>query len=183
MSWQRIAVVGPSGAGKTTLARALAARLDLPHVELDAIYHQRDWTALPTAEFRARVTAAVDQERWVIDGNYQAQLHDLVLTHADTVVWLRMPRRLVMRQVVTRTTQRVVRRQRLWNGNRESVRNVFSLDPERSIVVWAWAKHSKDVERYEALRAVATPAQRWIVLRSRRDVRRLLRHTTWNSMR
>ncbi len=169
---QRIAVVGPTASGKTTLAQTLAARLDLPHVELDAIYHQPGWTPLPTNEFRARVAEAVSQERWVIDGNYQSELQDLVLARADTVLWLGMPRRLVMRQVLRRTTKRVLSRERLWNGNRESLRNALSLDPERSIVAWAWRKHGKDVERYDALRAAAGPAQQWLVLRSRDEVRR-----------
>jgi adenylate kinase family enzyme len=169
---QRIAVIGPTAAGKTTLARALAARLDFPHVELDAIYHQPGWTPLPTNEFRAQVAEVVSQSRWVIDGNYQSELQDLVLARADTVVWLRMPRRLVMRQVLRRTTKRVLSREHLWNGNRESLRNAVSLDPERSIVAWAWRKHGKDVERYDALRAAAGPAQQWLVLRSRGEVRR-----------
>ena len=33
----RIVVVGTSGAGKTTLARRIAAQLQLPHIELNAI--------------------------------------------------------------------------------------------------------------------------------------------------
>jgi shikimate kinase len=40
-------MVGTSGSGKTTVARALAARLDIPFVELDAIYNQRGWMELP----------------------------------------------------------------------------------------------------------------------------------------
>jgi len=43
---RRVSVVGVSGSGKTTVARALAARLGVPHVELDAIYHQPGWTGL-----------------------------------------------------------------------------------------------------------------------------------------
>jgi GTPase SAR1 family protein len=39
----RIVVVGTSGAGKTTLARRIAAQLQLPHIELDAINWQSEW--------------------------------------------------------------------------------------------------------------------------------------------
>jgi adenylate kinase family enzyme len=39
----RIAVVGTSGAGKTTLSARLASRLDCPHVELDAFQHGPNW--------------------------------------------------------------------------------------------------------------------------------------------
>ncbi|MBT8194426.1 MAG: AAA family ATPase [Acidimicrobiia bacterium] len=37
---ERIAVVGPPGSGKTTVARELADRLHLPHIELDSIFHR-----------------------------------------------------------------------------------------------------------------------------------------------
>jgi adenylate kinase family enzyme len=83
----RFSVIGTSGSGKTTLGRALAARLQIPHVELDSIFHQANWVPLSDAEFRARVAALVDGECWVIDGNY-AVVRDLVWDRATTVVWL-----------------------------------------------------------------------------------------------
>jgi len=52
---KRVSVVGNSGSGKTTLAAQLARRLAAPHLELDAVFHQRDWQPLPVEEFRARV--------------------------------------------------------------------------------------------------------------------------------
>ncbi|MCW2671765.1 MAG: hypothetical protein JWP14_354, partial [Frankiales bacterium] len=33
-------VSGNSGAGKTTLSRELARRLDVPHIELDGLFHR-----------------------------------------------------------------------------------------------------------------------------------------------
>ena len=55
----RIVVVGTSGAGKTTLARRIAAQLQLPHIELDAINWQSEWRDLTRhdpEEFVRRVT-------------------------------------------------------------------------------------------------------------------------------
>ena len=45
--------------------------------------------------------AAVTGERWVIDGNYTSQVKDLVWARADTVVWLDLPRRTVMRRIIS----------------------------------------------------------------------------------
>jgi adenylate kinase family enzyme len=56
---ERIHVVGSSGAGKTTLARELASRRGLTHVELDAIHWQPNWTSRPTDELRIAVAAAL----------------------------------------------------------------------------------------------------------------------------
>ena len=170
---RRVAIVGSSGAGKSTLARILADRLGSPRLELDAIYHQSGWTPLPQPEFRARVHEFAGHDAWVIDGNY-SHVRDLVLARADTVIWLRLPRRVVMRQVLRRTSARLFRRRELWNGNRESLRNVLSLDPERSIVAWAWKMHGKYDEDYAAVVAQAPAGQQWVVLRSRRQVRAFL---------
>jgi len=73
---RRFVVVGSSsGAGKTTFARALAARLALPHIELDALHWQQTGWELPEREvFRERVDRATSAEAWVLDGNYSAHL-------------------------------------------------------------------------------------------------------------
>jgi adenylate kinase family enzyme len=154
---RRISVVGNSGSGKTRLAAALAARLGLPHLELDAVFHQPGWTQLPTEEFRRRVAEVAATDGWVIDGNYPV-VRDLVWGRADTVVWLDLPRPVVMRQVVRRTVTRAVRRTELWNGNREPWRNFTTLDPDRSIIAWAWTQHAEYHQRYTA--AMADPQWR-----------------------
>jgi ABC-type dipeptide/oligopeptide/nickel transport system ATPase component len=41
---RRIAVVGTTGSGKTALARRISQWLDIPHVELDALYWGPHWT-------------------------------------------------------------------------------------------------------------------------------------------
>jgi adenylate kinase family enzyme len=169
----RIAVVGPSGAGKSTVARALAASLDVAYLELDGLFHQAGWTELDPWEFRRRVDAFVSADAWVVDGNY-ARSRDLVMSRADTVLWLRVSRWLVMRQIVRRTAGRVLLRRELWNGNRESLRNVLSRDPERSIVTWAWRMHATYDDEYGALLSTAPISQRWIVLEDRRQVHSFL---------
>jgi adenylate kinase family enzyme len=172
---RRVTVVGNSGAGKTTVGRALARMLDAPFVELDAIFHQPGWEPLPADEFRRRVAEVVAGERWVVDGNYSA-VRDLVWQRADTVVWLDPPRRTVMRQLIARTLRRLVTRQPLWNGNREPLTGVFRLDPMRSIIRWAWTRHHTYQERYAALAADSAYRHlRFVRVRTRADVARLLR--------
>jgi adenylate kinase family enzyme len=153
---RRVAVVGNAGAGKSMLAARLARRLGVPHVELDAIFHLAGWRELPEDDFCAEVTVATAADGWVVDGNYAA-VRDLVWARADTVVWLDLPRVLVMRRITWRTLRRAVTRRTLWNGNRERLRAMLSTDPERSIIRWSWVKHAEYRERYTA--AMADP--RW----------------------
>jgi len=85
-------MVGVSGSGKSILGRDLAARLAVPYAELDAIYHQPDWTPLPADQLRHGVAAIAAWDGWVIDGNYSA-VQPVIWAHADTVIWLDPPRR------------------------------------------------------------------------------------------
>ena len=145
----------------------------MPHVELDAIFHQPNWTPLPTDEFRRRVADAITGDGWVVDGNYSA-VRDLIWERADTVVWLDLPRRVVMRQVAARTLRRMVSREELWNTNRERWRDL--LDADSSIIVWAWTQHAKYRHRYAA--AAKSPEYghlTFIRLGSTADVDRFLR--------
>lgn len=151
---RRVSVVGTTGSGKTTFAATLAARLGMPHIELDSIYHQPDWTPLPEDEFRLRIADLVEGESWVADGNY-SMVRDLVWGAADTVVVLAYTRGIVMRRVVARTFGRMWRRQELWNGNRERWTNLLSFDPEQNIILWSWHTYEKNHERY--LSAVSDP--------------------------
>jgi adenylate kinase family enzyme len=166
---RKIVVIGNSGSGKTRLARLLAERLGAPYLELDGVYHQPNWTPLAADEFRARVAAFVAGDGWVIDGNYAA-VRDVVWPRADTIVWLDLPRRVVTYQVVRRTVVRGARRQELWNGNREQLRNLFRRDRELNIVLWSWTNHATYRARYEA--ASADPANahlHFVRLRSRAE--------------
>jgi adenylate kinase family enzyme len=170
---QRVCVVGNSGSGKTTVARALSRAIGAPHLELDSVFHQRGWTPLPTAEFRARVAAFVADDRWVTDGNY-AVVQDLIWARADTVIWIDLPRRTVMRRITWRTVRRLVTRAQLWNGNTESLANLLRRDPEKSIIVWAWTNHRRCQDRYA--REAADPANaqlRFIRLRTAAEIARL----------
>ena len=68
----RIAILGPSNSGKSTLAQAIARQRGLPVVHLDQLFHQphTNWQARPTDEFVRLHDEAIAQERWVMDGNY-----------------------------------------------------------------------------------------------------------------
>ena len=166
----RISIRGTSGSGKSTVGRAAADRLGIPYVELDAIRHQPNWVELPDEEFVPRVRELVAGEAWVVDGNYGA-VREITGERATHIVWLDLPKWLTMWQITRRSVGRVVFRKELWNGNRESWRNLLSRDPLESIILWAWTTHARRRREHEAMMA---GDDRWIRLRSRSDIRRWL---------
>lgn len=123
---QRIAIIASaSGNGKTTLGRALAARMGARFVELDALVQGPNWVETPDAELRALVTPILAEPCWVIDGSYKRKLGTLVLDAADTIVWLDLPMYVWLPRLVRRTARRYLGIEPLWNGNRETLRGAF----------------------------------------------------------
>lgn len=174
---QRVSVSGISGSGKSTFAAALAARLGVPYIELDALNHGPGWTEATPAELHARVDAALAAapDGWVADGNYESKLGDLVVSRADTVVWLDLPLPLALARIARRTTVRIVRRTELWNGNRESLRNaVLCRD---NLFTWAVKAHRTKRRTLPTL-PERHPHLRLVRLRSRREVAQFLESTS-----
>ncbi|MGM0555793.1 MAG: AAA family ATPase [Myxococcota bacterium] len=145
---RRYVVVGTSGSGKTTLARAIAEHLGVEHIELDALHWLPDWEMRPVDDFRRLVRSRLDAESWVVDGNY-SKVRDIVWSRADAVIWLDLPRPVVMWRVFWRTARRTLLRERLWNGNVESLRT--ALFDSESIVRWAWNTFEKRRREYPDL--------------------------------
>jgi adenylate kinase family enzyme len=169
----RITVAGISGSGKTTVSRAISSRLSLPHIELDALHHGPNWTEASAEELRRLVETAFEEARhgWVADGNYRRKLGTFVLDRADTFVWLDLPLRVCLWRVWKRSWGRILRREELWNGNRETIRGSFLASD--SVVRWALKRHRVDQEVLPALLATL-PHLRVVHLRSEGDVERWL---------
>jgi adenylate kinase family enzyme len=172
--WDRIVVQGASGSGKTTLAAALAARLAFPHLELDGLFHQPNWTPLELDRFRTAVEEFTAQPRWVIDGNY-SHVRDIVWSKADVIAFIDLPKSQVMGRIVRRTLRRLFRREEMWNGNRESFRNVISLDPSKNIIVWSWTTHAKYHDQVPAEARAQADHAHIVILKSVREVNEFLR--------
>ncbi len=144
---RKIAVTASaSGSGKTTTGRALAERLGVPYVELDALVHGPNWTETPDDELRRLLEPVLAGEGWVIDGGYRRKIGNLVFEQADVVVWIDLPIHVWLPRLVRRTVRRWRHHEELWNGNRESLRD--AIGGRDALIPYAVRAHFSRRRRY-----------------------------------
>ena len=168
----RLIVIGTTCTGKSTLAQELSERGGLAFVELDALYWEPGWTPAARDVFQQRVRDAIAAGRWVIAGNYTGQQQEISWPQAQTIIWLDLPLRLVLRRVVQRSWQRSRSRELLWGTNRERFWEQLRVwRTDDSLISFAIKTHRSRRRRFE--QALQDP--RWtqitfIRLRSRAEV-------------
>jgi adenylate kinase family enzyme len=162
---KRILILGPSGAGKLTLARRIGNRLGLPVVHLDALYWNPGWSPSKTGLFRERMAEVAARDAWVIDGNYSSHL-DLRLPRAEAVIWLRLPRYVYFPRAVWRSIRNYGReRGDTGAGNPEQFDWSFFKD-------WVWTYPTRSRARHAELLANLPGGTRGIILKSPAEVRK-----------
>lgn len=148
--YRRIAVVGTTGSGKSTLAETLAQRLNIPHIELDALSWEPNWIEAPREVTRQRIESFTRSEAWVADGNY-GFCRDIIWSRLQAVVWLDYPLPVILWQLWWRTWRRVIKKELLWGTNYERLwPQFFSKD---SLFLWALQTYKRRKRTYTDLLA------------------------------
>jgi hypothetical protein len=142
----RTVVIGTSCAGKTTFAKRLAGALGIRHIELDQLHWETNWT--PRARFKETVTETIAGDGWVVDGDYEG-VRNLIWTRATALVWLNYGFCRVFPRAIVRTVRRIISREELFDGNRETFRAAFlSLS---GIPYWVIRTHWRRRRQYAQL--------------------------------
>jgi adenylate kinase family enzyme len=105
---ERVLVIGGSGGGKSTLARALGTKLKLPVIHLDQSWWTPGWVELGNEQFIPKLNALLADECWIIDGNY-TQTFDRRMPRADTIIWIDQPRDVCLRRALWRAVTQLGR--------------------------------------------------------------------------
>lgn len=158
---RRIHVIGNSGSGKSTVGARLAEVLRVPFVELDALNWLPDWQGLNAtdpAELDRRIADATCGDAWVVAGSYFEFSQRIFWPRLETVVWLDLPRSLLLRRVLARSWRRWRTKELLWGTNRENFwHQLMVWRGEDSLVWWVVTQHAR--KRAEMIAARADP--RW----------------------
>lgn len=163
---ERILIIGCGGAGKSTLARQLGELTGLPVVHLDKLFWHPGWVESTKEEIDAKITAALEEPRWIMDGNYNRTL-PMRIQKCDTVIYLDFSRFACLMGVAKRvlTTYGTVR-----PDMAEGCPERFDLD----FLKWVWNFNKNKREQYYRLLNEAVGVET-IVLKNRRAVRKFLK--------
>lgn len=142
----KVFVVGTSGSGKSTFARALSQKIGVVDIELDQLFWKENWTESTPEEFRTKIQKALSENKgWVMHGNYN-KVRDLTWKNTEVLIWLDYPKAIVMYRVIKRSLKRIFTQEELWAGNRESIKKTFFS--KQSIILWSWQTYSTRKDQY-----------------------------------
>ena len=162
---ERIIIIGCGGAGKSTLARQLGEKLDIPVVHLDKLFWKPGWVQVTHEEFDILHTQELAKEKWIMDGNFNRTMPQRI-ARCDTVIYLDFSRFACLLGVLKRvlTTHGTVRPD-MGEGCPERIDFEF--------LKWVWGYNKNKRERNYKLLNEAQHAET-IVLKNRRMVRKFL---------
>ena len=87
---KKVIVIGCPGSGKSTVSRVLHNKTGIPLYHLDMMYWNADKTTVEKSVFLERLSAVLEKDEWIIDGNYGATM-ELRMAASDTVIFLDYP--------------------------------------------------------------------------------------------
>ncbi|MCO7223747.1 adenylate kinase [Pleionea sp. CnH1-48] len=135
----RINVIGTSASGKSTFSQALAKQLDIPYIEMDALFWKPNWQHPTDEEFFAKLQQAISANTWVLDGNYSRTMA-FKWQQVNMVIWIDYGFFRTLYQAISRTLNRCWTKKELWpeTGNKESFRKAFF---NRDSILWWMLKN------------------------------------------
>ncbi len=162
---ERILIIGCGGAGKSTLARQLGEKLNLPVVHLDKLWWKPGWVESTPEEFDGKLAVELEKPQWIMDGNFNRTLPARI-AKCDTIIYLDFSRFACLMGVFKRiiTTYGKVR-----PDMGEGCPERFDLD----FLKWVWTFNKEKREKYYRL-LNEVEGKQTIVLKNRRMARRFL---------
>ncbi|WP_091168442.1 DNA topology modulation protein [Paenibacillus sp. 1_12] len=127
---KKIVLIGSGGSGKSTLARKLGDVTQLPVYHLDALHWKPGWVPTPEGEWDRFQRELVQNDKWIIDGNYGRTL-DIRLSEADTIIFFDLSRWI--------TTYRIIKRRIMYHGkSRPDLTEGCPEQLDLQFIKWVW---------------------------------------------
>lgn len=164
---ERILIIGCGGAGKSTLARQLGEKLDIPVVHLDKIFWKPGWVECSDEEFDELLERELKKPKWIMDGNFNRTIPHR-MGRCDTIIYLDFGRFTCLRGVAKRVMTTYGRvRPDMGEGCPER----FDLN----FLKWVWNFNKNKRKGYYHLLDEAEGIET-IVLKNHRQVKKFLKN-------
>jgi adenylate kinase family enzyme len=98
---EKIVIIGPSGAGKTTLAKALSRILRMKVFHMDRFFWKPNWEREDSDTRMELLEKFIMDKRWIIEGSY-FRLFESCLDEADTIIFLDIHPFLCLQRIIKR---------------------------------------------------------------------------------
>lgn len=87
----RIIILGNAAGGKSTLARHLSKKRGVPHIEIDRLYWQADWSVAPREVDERQHAEIIKEDNWIIDGGGDLASIRARIDRATEIILIDMP--------------------------------------------------------------------------------------------
>lgn len=87
----RVVIIGNGGGGKSTFARKLGSKLNIPVHHIDLLQFKPGWAPTPLAEFDVVHDSWLAEPTWIIDGFGNSQSQQRRFDLADTLIFVDFP--------------------------------------------------------------------------------------------
>ncbi len=163
---KKVLVIGPGGAGKSTLARRLGALLNIEVLHLDKFYWHAGWIEMPKGEWLKTVEELLRRDAWIMDGNYSGTL-DIRFEACDTVIFLDMARTLCLWRILKRA---VMYRNKSRSDMAEGCHERLTLE----FILWIWNYPNRSRPKIIKMLESNLEGKKIVWLRTQSDVKRFL---------
>lgn len=162
--YNRIAIVGAPGTGKTTLANNLSEILKIEATHIDGIHHLENWQPRDKKERDEIILDIVAKEKWIIDGTYKSTLRPR-FEKADLIIWLDFSSIAQLKGIMQRYLKNKDKEKPEIPGCKEK------MDKEFFSYV---AKYNKTKRKYIVENLEGINKEKILILKNRRQVNRWL---------
>ena len=164
----KVSIIGYSGSGKSTLAGVLAQQYQIPLMYLDTVQFSAGWKEREITEARKIVADFMQNDSWVIDGNYNKFYRQERLDNASEIVFMNFNRvACVFRAVKRYFNYRNTTRESMTEGCSEKIDGEF---------LWWLIFKGRTLERRKSFKAIVSENKsKTVVIKNQKQLDRYMR--------
>lgn len=100
--YNKIAIIGGPGCGKTKLANNISLVTNIPICHLDGLWFKENWAERDKEEFYKMLIEKINSDKWIIEGSYSKYFLKERLEKADLIIILKFSKIRILLGILQR---------------------------------------------------------------------------------